>query len=295
MSLADFVKGVKSKFFNNDVVFSSKKNENSINVTGDNLGDSLLHYPELAQDRLRIRSILLDKFSNNKLKVNLLMMGYDENIISLANSQINYTAVKQMENKLLKNHGISSENAVWIVQTWLNDIFNVVMTGTDNEVSIIDNTAIWLQNVTSNNYAVPVDELIELFNDAFESESNNSDEIWEYVDRYGDYNDKEFSDSKKKMILRLICKNKFNENEVAHACINVDMSAGFVFTTSAVCLYDKEGFYCLNQKARCTNLIIPYANIQEFTEANFTLTLKDGNSFSIEVPKDQRDFTRKDV
>lgn len=151
-----------------------------------------------------------------------------------------------------------------------------------------DNAKYDYENLLKNT-AVPVDELIELFNDAFERENNNSDEIWEYVDSFGQYDDKDFSDSKKKMILRLICKNKFNENEVAHACINVDMSAGFVFTTSAVCLYDKEGFYCLNQKARCTNLIIPYANIQEFTEANFTLTLKDGNSFSIEVPKDQRE------
>ena len=148
-----------------------------------------------------------------------------------------------------------------------------------------DNAKYDYENLLKNT-AVPVDELIELFNDAFESESNNSDEIWEYVDRYGDYKYKEFSDSKKKMLLRLICKNKFNENEVAHACINVDMSAGFVFTTSAVCLYDKEGFYCLDQKARCTNLIIPYASIQEFTGDNFTLTLKDGNSFSLEAPKE---------
>lgn len=91
----------------------------------------------------------------------------------------------------------------------------------------------------------PVDELKELYKDAATERYdsyNYKDEDWEYVDEDGELSLKEINAAKKKMIIRMVCKNQYKENEVVHACINEDMSGGFVLTTSTICMYNKECF-----------------------------------------------------
>ena len=83
---------------------------------------------------------------------------------------------------------------------------------------------------------ISAEELVELYRDAATERYENSSNTWEYVDEYGDCVEKEFTTAKNKMILRLFCKNLYSEENVVHACINEDMSGGFVLTTSAICL-----------------------------------------------------------
>ena len=112
---------------------------------------------------------------------------------------------------------------------------------------------------------ISVEELGELYRDAATERYNNSADTWEYVDEYGDCVEKEFTTAKKKMILRLFCKNLYSEENVVHACINEDMSGGFVLTTSAICLYRKDGLF-LSGDEKVTSKIISYTDIESVEE-----------------------------
>ena len=131
---------------------------------------------------------------------------------------------------------------------------------------------------------ISVEELGELYRDAATERYNNSADTWEYVDEYGDCVEKEFTTAKKKMILRLFCKNRYSEENVVHACINEDMSGGFVLTTSAICLYRKDGLF-LSGDEKVTSKIISYTNIESVEEKPFCIRLKDDSCISLEPLK----------
>ena len=43
------------------------------------------------------------------------------------------------------------------------------------------------------------------------------------------------SEAKNKVALRLICKNKYKEEDLVHICVNKDFTAGWAFTTDSFC------------------------------------------------------------
>lgn len=131
---------------------------------------------------------------------------------------------------------------------------------------------------------ISVEELGELYRDAATERYNNSADTWEYVDEYGDCVEKEFTTAKKKMILRLFCKNRYSEENVVHACINEDMSGGFVLTTSAICLYRKDGLFLFGDE-KVTSKIISYTDIESVEEKPFCIRLKDDSCISLEPLK----------
>ena len=131
---------------------------------------------------------------------------------------------------------------------------------------------------------ISAEELVELYRDAATERYDNSADIWEYVDEYGDCVEKEFTIAKKKMILRLFCKNLYSEENVVHACINEDISGGFVLTTSAICLYRKDGLF-LSEGEKVTSKIISYTDIESVEEKPFCIRMKDDSCISLEPLK----------
>lgn len=131
---------------------------------------------------------------------------------------------------------------------------------------------------------ISAEELAELYRDAATERYDNSADTWEYVDEYGDCVEKEFTTAKKKMILRLFCKNLYSEENVVHACINEDMSGGFVLTTSAICLYRKDGLF-LSEGEKVTSKIISYTDIESVEEKPFCIRMKDNSCISLEPLK----------
>ena len=133
---------------------------------------------------------------------------------------------------------------------------------------------------------IPAEELVELYRDAATERYENSSNTWEYVDEYGDCVEKEFTTAKKKMILRLFCKNLYREENVVHACINEDMSGGFVLTTSTICLYREDGLF-ISESEKVTSKIISYTDIESVEENPFCIRLKDDSCISLEPLKSE--------
>ena len=72
----------------------------------DTLGDYLRQNPGVMQDRIRIQSILRDIFPKDKLTVNLLLMGFEENIFSLLGQNHSEAELTRLANAIVAWRGI---------------------------------------------------------------------------------------------------------------------------------------------------------------------------------------------
>lgn len=81
------------------------------------------NYPECIKDRIRFKALLLDFFPTEKLKVNLIMNGFDEGIIraiDIAN-ELDDLMYSRWVKRLIDNYGVSDENANWTVDYWFKE------------------------------------------------------------------------------------------------------------------------------------------------------------------------------
>ena len=92
----------------------------------DTLGDYLRQNPGVMKDRIRIQSILRDIFPKDKLTVNLLLMGFEENIFSLLGQNHSEAELTRLANAIVDNYGVTRENANYIVETWLGSRYHQV-------------------------------------------------------------------------------------------------------------------------------------------------------------------------
>ncbi len=69
-------------------------------------------------DRVMLRSLLLDVIPENKLQQNLFLFAYDEGIINRLPGEDLSLGSSNMEALLRKNYGISDADAKWCVDTW---------------------------------------------------------------------------------------------------------------------------------------------------------------------------------
>ena len=106
---------------------------------------------------------------------------------------------------------------------------------------------------------VPLEELQDLYKSSFSERIRRytflEDEIWEVVKASSDGDPIEgeaLSEAQKKVALRLLCKNQYSANDVAHVCITKDFTSGWAFTKDAFCIY---------QKGVVESVVIPYKDI----------------------------------
>ena len=87
------------------------------------LGDYLQKNPSLMTSRASLQSLLKDIFPQDRLKVNLLLMGFDENVFSLLGKNPTAAQLQKLMRSITGNHGVTEENACYIIETWLVAVF----------------------------------------------------------------------------------------------------------------------------------------------------------------------------
>jgi len=101
--------------------------------------NAIINNNAVLHDRMKLKSLLLDFFAGDKLHVNLLVLGFDINIIDIINStedldQFVYSkAVKQ----LINEYGVSKNNANWCINYWF-ELYGIEICKKDRTYNIDD-------------------------------------------------------------------------------------------------------------------------------------------------------------
>ena len=77
-------------------------------------------YSYAINDRQILKGLLSDFYPNNKLYVNILLMAYDEGMVSeiRASENIEYFMKQRMSSRLANNYGISDNLAMSVIDAW---------------------------------------------------------------------------------------------------------------------------------------------------------------------------------
>lgn len=87
------------------------------------LGEYLRKNPQVMENRTLLQGILRDIFPQGRLAVNLLLIGFDEDIFSLVGTNPSGERLAKLVRTIADNHGVGEQNAVYIVETWLGVVF----------------------------------------------------------------------------------------------------------------------------------------------------------------------------
>ncbi|SHK24917.1 hypothetical protein SAMN05216582_10138 [Selenomonas ruminantium] len=98
-----------------------------------------------------------------------------------------------------------------------------------------------------------IDEFIEVFNSTFTSWKPKNDTIWEVTNLFGTASNEKLTPGKKKIALRLICKNAYTEKELVHIKVIDDLSAGYALTKDSVCFGGNFGNILIRYNELCQN------------------------------------------
>lgn len=91
----------------------------------DNFGEvfrqTITEYPDVLHDRKLLKGVLSDVFPQSQREINLLLTGFDVNASDLLNGPNDALFIRRsiVRNRLIKERGITSSYATWIVDTWL--------------------------------------------------------------------------------------------------------------------------------------------------------------------------------
>ena len=119
------------------------------------------------------------------------------------------------------------------------------------------------------------------------------DSTWEPISEQGEPNDDiDFNSGKIKIALRTICKNQYTEKDIAKALIADDFSSACIFTTNAVCLYDKNKLKITSSKGEHSekaNMIIRYSDIEDVNVKGDSLSINMTDKAIISTKTDYDD------
>lgn len=78
------------------------------------------HHSNAINDRQMLKGLLSDFYPNNKLHVNILLMAYDDGLVSeiCSSDNIEYFMKKRMSSRLANNYGISDKLAESVIEAW---------------------------------------------------------------------------------------------------------------------------------------------------------------------------------
>ena len=158
----------------------------------------------------------------------------------------------------------------------------------ENVVLPFDNPSVAEEKVytpiSSNSVTVPLEQLKDLYKANFSNKKIKEVDVWELVEEYGRSVTKKLSAAQKNVILRMLCKNHYTEEEIVHVCINDDFSNGWAFTK------DSFGFF-----VQCVGtVIIPYKDFISIivgstipSEQTIEISYNDKSNYTaIAVPRD---------
>lgn len=82
---------------------------------------TISEYPDALHDRKMLKGVLSDVFPQSQREINLLLTGFDVNATNLLDGPEDALFIRRAiaRTRLIKEHGITSGYATWIVDTWL--------------------------------------------------------------------------------------------------------------------------------------------------------------------------------
>ena len=120
--------------------------------------------------------------------------------------------------------------------------------------------------------AIPIDQLKEVFTSIFSSSTFKKNNIWDVVSPTGsslNHYCEECNETKKTILLNLICKGKYKEDDLIYVRISEGLKYGWAFTKDSFCWYGGP----------MGDGMIYYRDLDTITDDNKELTIlcKNGN------------------
>ena len=266
----------------------------------DTLGDYIRQNPGIMQDRARLQSILRDTFPQDKLTVNLLLIGFDEDIFSFIGKNPSEAELTKLANSIVDNHGVTRENANYVIETWLGEIFaenlpnsfpkngqygtHLQRSGQSlqrHTVSSATGSATPRRQVNSRPTVADVREIFfrtkgKLMKKCKFDRSGDM-ETWDVVNTHSDkHYSRSLNQREKSLIVKRLGKDHYNENDFAYIRTGTDMTLSWGVTYDSLLISAK------------TDLLLPYADIDYvvsdrglFTDT-MTILMKDGNAYELD-------------
>ncbi len=85
-------------------------------------GNPFVECPSCKMDRQKLKAALSDYFPSEKLKINLILIGYDSGVIAILEKaeNIDNFVLSRIKNNLIDDFGLSEENADWAARYWID-------------------------------------------------------------------------------------------------------------------------------------------------------------------------------
>lgn len=266
----------------------------------DTLGDYIRQNPGIMQDRARLQSILRDTFPQDKLTVNLLLIGFDEDIFSFIGKNPSEAELTKLANSIVDNHGVTRENANYVIETWLGEIFaenlpnsflkNVQYSTQPQRSgqSIQRRTASTTMGSAAPrrhiNSRLSVADVREIFfrtkgklMKKCKFDRSGDMETWDAVNTRSDkHYSRSLNPREKSLIVKRLGKGHYNENDFAYIRTSTDMTLSWGVTYDSLLISAK------------TDLLLPYADIDYvvsdrglFTDT-MTILMTDGSAYELD-------------
>ncbi len=255
----------------------------------DSLGTYLISNKKIMNERNKIHSLLKDLMPHEKLKCNLLMVGFDADILFLVDKSLTNEVLFKLKNKLEMEYGVTPQNAEWIIVTWLSVIFKKELpklnisdnNSADNwrefinysnspSISEVNKTVpMQLNRVDqpNNSFSCTTREMIKVISDksVFESSRRYSVYTGKYI--VNDYDDITIDEESRNIYIQLVTKGQACPEDILHLSIDDEFNFGWAIT------YDSFYIMFLNKIAR-----IKYDDIKTITYTEKTYHSHSGYS-----------------
>ena len=262
----------------------------------DTLGDYLRQNHGIMQDRARLQSILRDIFPNDKLTVNLLLMGFEENIFCFLGQNPSEAELTKLANAIVNDYGVTIEKANYIIETWLGVVFGEPLpsgfgakSGLQGNPSPRCNPSAAAINRAaaprkSINVRLSVADVREIFFRTKEKmmrkckfERSGDMETWDVVDIK---NDKHYSRSltqrERSLIVKRLGKGRYVEADFAYVRTSTDMTLSWGVTCDSLII------------SAGVDLLLPFTDIdyvdseRGFLTDTMTVCMKDGSTYELD-------------
>lgn len=263
----------------------------------DTLGDYLRQNPGVMQDRIRIQSILRDIFPKDKLTVNLLLMGFEENIFSLLGQNHSEAELTRLANAIVDNYGVTRENANYIVETWLGVVFGEPLPSGFGAKGRLQGNSSPQYNPSANqatnrvtapwqhiNARLSVADVREVFFRTKEKlmrkcrfDRSGDMETWDVVNIRGEeHYSRSPTQRERSLIVKRLGKGRYTEADFAYVRTSTDMTLSWGVTYDSLVVSAK------------VDLLLPFTDIDYvdserglFTDT-MTVRMKDGSAYELD-------------
>ena len=267
----------------------------------DALGDYLRQNPGIMQDRARLQSILRDIFPQDKLTVNLLIIGFDEDIFSLVGKSPSNAELTKLANAIVDDYGVTRENANYIIETWLGVIFaetlpedfqqNIGQYGAQPKSrgqsikkrasSVATGSTVHHRHMSSSLTVADVREIFFRTKGRLmkkcKFERSGDMGTWDVVNtRSEKHYSRSLNQREKSLIIKRLGKGHYNEGDFAYIRTSTDMTLSWGVTYDSLIIAAK------------VDLVIPFADI-DYTDSDrglftdtMTIFMKDGSTYELD-------------